>query len=278
MTYATILAPTDGGDGARVALNAALHLAKRFNAKIDILALAAPATPLFAADAYAAGVYASALDVAREAAETALKDAVEIVEAADVPYDTAMLASPLASIQEAVATRALFADLIVASRNGQSSEVTSRVIDGALFNAPAPLLIWPPDVDPVEAASLGKRPSIAWDARPQASLAARFALPLIAEAESVAVATVSHDFGDEPYEDEPGERFVEWLQRQGVVAELRQLEGDVVAEVLLNDAAARQTDLIVMGGYGHTQLREAIFGGVTETLLRTSPLPLFMAH
>lgn len=276
MGYPTILAAIDGSPGSKAALAAALRLANRFDAKVDLLALAPPAAPVFVAESYASEAYAAELDAAREAASAALAEGVQTAQGAGRLLDAAMIASPLASVQEAVATRALFADLIVTARRGLSSELTTRIIDGALFSAPAPLLLWPDEAKAEAADKLGARPTLAWDARPQASRAARAALPMIAGADTVAVVTVDDDGA--PFEDEPGESFVGWLARRGVAAELRQLSGEPIAEVILADAEERNSDLLVMGGYGHSQLREAIFGGVTEAMLRLSPLPLLMAH
>lgn len=278
MTFSTIMATVDGSPGSKTALAAAVGLAQRFGARLEVLALAAPTTPLLAASVIATEAYALEIDAARDAAKEALHGAVAAVEAAGVPYEAVMIASPLASIQEAVATRALLADLVVTAQKGLTSDLTGRVIDGALFNSPAPILLWPADVDPTAAATLGGKATLAWDARPQAARAARLALPLLDNGGPVAVVTVDHRFGDEPFDDAPGEPVVAWLERKGVKAEWRDLEGSPVADLLLRDAAERGSDLIVMGGYGHSQLREAIFGGVTETLLSGSSTPLFMAH
>jgi nucleotide-binding universal stress UspA family protein len=61
------------------------------------------------------------------------------------------------------------------------------------------------------------------------------------------------------------------------VQTLPALEGDV-AETLRNHATLTHADLIVMGGYVHSRLRELVFGGVTQSLLKQSPVPLFMAY
>lgn len=276
--FSSILAVIDGSDPSKSALQAALHLAKRYEARVDLLGLSAMATPLFVSEAYSTDLFQTALDAARDAAEAALKEAAETAGAAGVAYDTALLATPLASVQEAVATRALYADLVVISQTGAAKESTRRAMDGALFSAPAPLLVWPQERDPALAGAIGRSPTLAWDARLQASRAARLALPLIEGAEEVTVVTVTHDFGDEPYEEDPGAPFATWLARRGFTPVLRHLEGGPVGETIHRDAMERGSDLIVMGAYGHSQLREAIFGGATESLLTTSALPLFMAH
>lgn len=276
--FSTILCVIDGSEPSKAALTAAIALAQRLEARLDLLAMSAMATPLFVADGYSGEVFQTALDAARKAAEAALRDAERAASAAGLAYDAALLATPLASVQEAVATRALYADLVVIAQKGAAEESTRRAIDGALFDAPAPLLLWPHTRDPALAGAIGLAPTIAWDARPQASRAARLALPLLDGASEVAIVTVTHDFGDEPFEENPGAPFAAWLARRGLNPVLHHLAGSPVGEVIHQDALERGADLIVMGGYGHSQLREAIFGGATESLLRSSSLPLFMAH
>ncbi len=70
-----------------------------------------------------------------------------------------------------------------------------------------------------------------------------------------------------------------YLARHGLRVEVNAIDTDEDAgEALLAYAADNSIDLIVMGGYGHSRLRETLLGGATRTVLRASPLPLWMAH
>ncbi len=70
------------------------------------------------------------------------------------------------------------------------------------------------------------------------------------------------------------------LLRHGVTAEVSKAESDSrrVADLILDEARAVSADLIIMGGYGHTRIRERVFGGVTVDMLTESEKPILVAH
>ena len=278
MSFATILAPIETDGQARAPFQAALRLARRFGAKLDILSYVPSPAPLLAAGAVTDRTAGDMFDAARDAAAAALRDASQQAEQFGVDYEGSLMGSAMVTLQEAVAQRGMIADLIVAPRLWEGRDRRSQVVQGALFHAPAPMLVWPSDIAPDAADSVGRNILLAWDGRKPASLAARMAEPLLRAADNVTVACVDKDFSEVSAEEEPGVAFTEWLAKKGVRGTLRQLEGDDVAETLMTTATEQGADLIVMGAYGHSQMMEAIFGGVTETMLRSAPTPLFMAH
>jgi len=129
-------------------------------------------------------------------------------------------------------------------------------------------------------ASIGKRVMIAWDGTREASRALHDALPLIAAAEAVTVITVrTHQ--SEFERDRPAlDRVVRHLERHGIAAKAEEgLRGDLaISDVLLSRAADLGADLIVCGGYHHSQLREALVGGVSRELLEHMTIPVLMSH
>jgi nucleotide-binding universal stress UspA family protein len=114
---------------------------------------------------------------------------------------------------------------------------------------------------------------IAWDASPAAKAAVHAALPFLLLASQIVVVIVSRQ-GCVPTEE-----LTTLLvsARRNLSITWRDPKGDV-ARTLLETAASYQPSYVVMGGYGHARLREAIFGGVTRALLRESPFPLLLAH
>ena len=78
----------------------------------------------------------------------------------------------------------------------------------------------------------------------------------------------------------PGSTLPEHLARHGIKVELKRIvRGDIdVANLILSHAADTSADLIVMGGYGHSRLREFVLGGVTRGLLQSMTVPTFMSH
>ena len=131
-----------------------------------------------------------------------------------------------------------------------------------------------------EFGSAGRRVLIAWDGTREASRALHDALPLIAQAEAVWVMTVRPR--DANFDD-PGpslDRVVRHLQRHSIAATTEEsIGGDVpTAELLLSRASDIGADLLVAGAYHHSQLREAIIGGVSRDLLDHMTVPILMSH
>jgi nucleotide-binding universal stress UspA family protein len=129
-------------------------------------------------------------------------------------------------------------------------------------------------------AQVGRRVLIAWDGSREAGRALNDALPLIGNAEAVTVMTVrarERDFeGDRP----SIERIIRHLARHGVVARSDEVlrGGNAISDVLLSRAADIATDLIVAGAYHHSQVREALIGGVSRGLFQHMTVPVLMSH
>jgi nucleotide-binding universal stress UspA family protein len=106
------------------------------------------------------------------------------------------------------------------------------------------------------------------------------ALPLLVKAEALEVLVVDHERHRAGHGPEPGADIARHLARHGAHVEVRRLSsgGKDVGHVLLSQASAFGADLVVMGAYGHTQLREWIFGGVTRTVLYEAGLPVLMSR
>jgi nucleotide-binding universal stress UspA family protein len=126
-------------------------------------------------------------------------------------------------------------------------------------------------------ASVGRVVSIAWKDTREAAGAVSAAQPFIAQAEHVVILTIDED--SEP-DDRSAERLRHVLLWHNPHVTTRRLvrEHGSVAETLLAAAQRAGSDLLVMGGYGHTRLREAVFGGFTRHVLEHADLPVLMAH
>jgi nucleotide-binding universal stress UspA family protein len=127
---------------------------------------------------------------------------------------------------------------------------------------------------------LGENVLVAWDGGHEASRAIADALPLLERARKVNVLAVNADenssVGDAPAAD----RLVAWLSQHGVdVSVVHQQSDDVrVGEWLLSQVTESGCDLIVMGGYAHSRVREAVLGGVTRSMLQAMTVPVLMSH
>jgi nucleotide-binding universal stress UspA family protein len=148
-------------------------------------------------------------------------------------------------------------------------DLGSLLIDGG-----RPLLLVPPGSSCTNFRKIG----IAWKTKPESARAITAAMPLLEKAQTVLVFGASEN-GEDPIPAMAA--VVEQLRWHGINAETRALPhgtAKTVADTLLSAATDAERDLLVMGGYGHSRVREVIFGGVTEHVLRGAPLPVLMAH
>lgn len=151
----------------------------------------------------------------------------------------------------------------------------SRLAGTLAIHAKTPVMIVPNSANSfdVDAPAL-----VAWNGSPEASRALRAAMPLLKKAKSVYLAQVGQ-VADEDGADLPVTSGAEYLARHGIECEIVELpaSGDV-AKVLQSAAVAREAAYIVMGAYGHSRLREMVFGGVTRSMLTNPKLPLLLVH
>jgi nucleotide-binding universal stress UspA family protein len=124
--------------------------------------------------------------------------------------------------------------------------------------------------------SFGKRVMIAWDGSREAARAAFDALPFLRQADAVFVTTA----GDTQQPAASAAAFTANLQRHGVKAEtvVAASGGKSDSEALRTALADRNCDMLVMGFYGHSRLREMVFGGFTRDVLKNMTVPVLTAH
>ena len=172
-----------------------------------------------------------------------------------------------------VAEHGRTADMIVAGRGRAGGGVAMDVLEAALMDSGRPVLVAPRTAP----ASVGRVVTIAWKDTREAAGAVAAAARFIAQAERVVILAIDED-------DEPDDRSAERLQRAlrwhnpAVLMHRLVRERGSAAETLLAAVARAESDLLVMGGYGHTRLREAVFGGFTRHVLERAELPVLMAH
>jgi nucleotide-binding universal stress UspA family protein len=165
------------------------------------------------------------------------------------------------------------ADLLVIGRSDDDQRVPSDMLEAALINSGRPLLI-PPSA-PLSA--LPETVVIAWKSTAEAARAVTAAMPFVSLAKQILIMTVAED--ERTIEEEGAARLMANLRWDGFTASVRRLEPGAqgAAETLLM-AAREQAALLVMGGYGHSRLREWIFGGFTQRILHGAEVPVLIAH
>jgi nucleotide-binding universal stress UspA family protein len=162
--------------------------------------------------------------------------------------------------------------LVIGHPANDEGGISIDTIEAALVGTGRPVLIVP--ATPL--ISLPETIVIAWKAAPQAARAVSAATPFLSNAKQILIVTVAEEQG---LSDEEGARLMTSLAWHGLNASTRHLTPDQLgaADTLLA-AAAEQSALVVMGAYGHSRLREWIFGGFTEHVLRGAPVPVLMMH
>jgi nucleotide-binding universal stress UspA family protein len=164
---------------------------------------------------------------------------------------------------------------IVSQPRPDSSGSDGMLVEAALFGSGRPVLIVPY----IQTSGLRlERVMVCWDGSRAAARATADALPLLAKAGKTEIVTVTDGSADQ--NEIPGIDLAKHLARHGIEVELKRLvRGDIeIADVILSHAADTSADLIVMGGYGHSRMREFVLGGVTRGLLKSMTAPTLMSH
>lgn len=186
-------------------------------------------------------------------------------------------------VAEWVNLHALYADLVIVGQGNEDTLGAYGAVAGlpeqvALGAGRATLVV--PYAGRFE--TIGRRVVVAWDARREAARAINDAMPLLKGADHVAAVTVNPRRGDEEgkHGEVAGADLALLLARHGVKVQARRIVAKSIspADVLLNQVSDEAADLLVMGAYGHSRLRETILGGVTRHILAHMTVPVLLAH
>jgi len=280
-----ILVHLDATERSGVRLRLAAELARRHQAHLTALYVVDLTLPvLVASDPGGGAILADLLDdMRRDALAGAAKVEAAFREKLRIEGLEGEWRQVEGSTPQAVALHARYADLTVLGQAGPEGGpdapgyAAAAVMEEVLFTSGRPVLLVP---FAGRFETVGRRVLIGWNASREAARAVNDALPLLARAELAMVLAVNPRRGLGGHGDEPGADIALHLARHGVRVEVQHAVAPEIGEgdVLLNTAADQQVDLLVMGGYGHSRLREPVLGGVTRSLLRQMTVPVLMAH
>lgn len=281
MALKDILVHLDGTEQSRVRLQLAAGLARRHGAHLAGLFVVDVMLPMMAASDAGSGA------VLAEMIERMRADTLEEAAAVEAGFRETLRREAIAgewrlvegSSHEHVALHARYADLVVAGQASPDDAQPSAtvILEAVLFDSGRPVLVVP---YAGSFPTLGQRVLVGWNASAQAARAVHDALPLMEGAGSVVVSAVNPRRGIDAHGDIPGADIATHLARHGLKVEVEHsLAPEIGAgDLLLNRASEISADLLVIGAYGHSRLRETILGGVTRTLLRQMTIPVLMAH
>lgn len=281
MAIKDILVHLDGTEASGTRLRVAVDLARRQGAHLVGLYVVDVMLPILAAGDASGGA------VLAEMIERMRADALAEAAGIEATFNETLRRDALSgewrcvegSSPEHVSLHARYADLVVLGQadpqDGQPS--ATAILEATLFGSGRPVLVIP---YAGRFETLGQRVLVGWNASGEAARAVNDALPLIAGAASVIVTAVNPRRGLDGHGDEPGADIALHLARHGLKVEVEHTVAPEISagDLLLNRAAEISADLLVIGAYGHSRLRETILGGVTRTLLQQMTVPVLMSH
>lgn len=279
MAYRSITTVITDAEVSASALRAAMTLAEREDAHLDVICLGLDRTqPGFYYAGATAVVMQDTLQQAREDALELESHARQTLKGVPFNWSATGLSAQMIGLNSLIAHRTRFSDLVVLPRpygEGRGHDLEG-IVEAAMFEGDVPVIIQPDGHDfPAKL----DRIVVAWNESREALRAARAALPFLKAAETVNVVIIDPPKHG-PERSDPGGQLSQFLARHGIRAELSVLSKTMprMADVLLRHAADIDADMIVMGAYSHSRFRESILGGATRNMLEIAELPLFLAH
>jgi nucleotide-binding universal stress UspA family protein len=279
MEYKNILLHLDHSSGCRNRLETAFELARRYDATI---------TGLFVVPNYVVPSYVEAqisvdliTDVTEKAiarAKQTLADYQELASAADVNFEAHAMEGQVVPI---LREHSKYADLLLLGQDqpDDPDNTSYGLADALLFEGACACMVVPHS-GKVQAP--GKRVLVTWNASRESARALREAMPLLSGAETVVVlSTEPDDIDTEIARGHPhAQELTRFLESHGIDSVSSGISDTDMSpsDAIMGQAADMNADLIVMGAYGHTRLREIILGGVTRDLLKQTPVTLLLAH
>lgn len=287
----TILVPAIGDDGDKQRFEAGLFAARLIDAHIDFLHVRLDEADLLGAASMAnigsiilPPEAAAALTAENEGrAQRALQTMRDFCRAKNVAIAgrpasqsdavSASWCELIGDATEQLIWRARFADFLVLGSSRHDGLFSLETQGTILLKAGCPLLLAPT----CDLQELSGTMVIAWKDAPEAARAVAAALPFLSRAKRVVIVIV--DEGGRTLQRSP-ENLLERLRWHGVMGELKRVPADSRsgADVLCAEANNVDADLLVMGGYGHSRVRELMFGGFTHRVLGGIERPVLVCH
>ena len=210
------------------------------------------------------------------AAKAALDRFAAATSRAGVSAEPIKVAASFAGAGEQFGLIARRFDLVVVGQAEPEKDTIEELIaESALFESARPVIVVPYiQKTPLKL----DRVMVCWDGSRAATRAIADAMPLLERAGQVELVIAGNERGKR--DEIPGADMGQHLARHGLKVDVKRISGgDIdVADALLSHAADANIDFVVMGGYGHSRLREFVLGGVTRSILRAMTAPTLLSH
>ena len=276
MSYKTVLVHIDSGKRCAMRVEVAIGLAMQHDAHLVALYALAPYIP----PAYVMmQMGPEVIEAQKHAVEAEMARAEEAFtrQTAAAGLSNAEWRTAIDDPVDAMSLHARYADIVVIGQSDASdaSDVATNFPARLVLAVDRPVLIVP---SVGSYPSIGKRILVAWNASREAAKAVTEAMPLLKLADNVIVMAVNPRYGE--HGSTPGADIGLYLARHGVHVDVEMNPGNEidVGNELLSRATDLSVDLLVMGGYGHSRLKEWVLGGATRTILESMTIPVLMSH
>jgi nucleotide-binding universal stress UspA family protein len=271
-----LLAIVDNAERAAPFLSNAVSLAERHGAHLTVVVLTN--YPLVAVELAPFGSLFIPEDVLAKDEREKLAAVRSLLDRSGISFEVRGIREDVALIPRYAGIEGRYADLVLfgAPDGYEISWLRRRVIETEMLSAGSPLMILPTSAvpRPINHAVLG------WNASPEAGRVARDLVSLAEPGAKIDVVVVDPSTTDSGHGAEPGSDIARHLARHGFKVEVHQLPSCArpVADVLQGFARMRNADLLAIGAFAHSRIREVILGGVTRDLIEESNLPILMSH
>ena len=275
MAITEILVHVDATPAAETRLRAAVDLAAASQAHVSALYLVAqPFLPSLGGKHLPEELVRQQLAAFEVEADERMQALTALVAGRGVTLETRRETAPLDRLPVVLARQGRRADLLVVGPGTDPDE--AALAEAAFMDSGRPALVVP-------AAWAGamppKRALVAWDGSREAARAAGDAVPLLRQAEDVVVLTIDAHKAPLQFSDRPGSLLADYLIRHGAPARVKVVTSSGgTGDTILAQVAEERADLLVMGGYGHSRMREMLFGGATRTIVENSATPVLLSH
>ncbi|AJY48014.1 universal stress protein [Martelella endophytica] len=267
----------DGSTGDKERLEAARQIAMMFDAHLSgVFVNRLPDLPAAEVYSYSASALDDMQRQAREKGDRIAATLEDMLSGLGVRHELRRFDVLSSQWLHTFLAEARLYDLFVSTLPQEDDHETVTLAESVLFGAGHSVLLVPPKcVSSLDFSTI----VLGWRNTREAARAVGEALPFLKRADRVSVCMIGDDELGRIERVTQGNDIARHLDRHGVSVELNPLpEGKGVGATLLDEAELLNAGLIVMGGYGHTRLREWVLGGATREVLRRSEVPVLMGH
>jgi len=278
LSYKSILILVDHTRACQARIDAAIGLALCYEAHLTALyVIVDPSSAIFVRGYLPPEIMAIANAQEEALANDTLAQFSAAAERNQVPFETRIDRGFDDTVADIVGMHARYADLIVGGQTDPNDPPTIPDLPGQLVLACGRPVLLIPYIGAKK--TFGEHVVIAWNAGQEVTRAVSDAMPILERASSVSVVSLNPRPRDLGHGDIPGADIALYLARHGVNVEVQHIETDIdVGNTLLSHMANEGADLLIMGGYGHSRLRQVVFGGATRTMLGEMTVPVLMSH